>query len=154
MSTKLKILCVSVVVVLGLISSTKATTSQTSYVKEEAQESIRTVQKTVASSSEIPEVLYRIALCESNNRQFTPTGDIVRGRANRLDLGRFQINEYWNGAEAKRLGYDLYTLKGNTAMALHLYKLHGTRDWNWSKFCWDRPLDVILKDHGALQEKK
>lgn len=141
MSTKLKILAVSVLVVSGVFTqTTKTTTATISYEETRPVKEAREV---------LPEVLLKIALCESGNKQFTPAGDTVRGRANRLDLGRFQINEYWNGAEAKRLGFNLYTLEGNTAMALHLYNKNGTRDWNWSKGCWSRPLDVIKKEKGV-----
>lgn len=151
MSTYKKIIVVSVLVLLGIMPWTKTTTSTVSYVEEaKPKEIIQAVPKTATSSAqrELPEILYKIALCESNNKQFTPSGDIVRGRANPADIGRFQINTYWNGEEAERLGYDLYTWEGNTAFALYLYEKNGTRDWNWSKPCWDRPLGVLLREKG------
>lgn len=93
-------------------------------------------------------VLFKIALCESSLRQFEKDGKPLRGKVNPQDVGLFQINEKWNGAEAKKLGHDIYTTKGNIDMASHLYKRSGTRDWNWSKPCWSRSLDVILKEKG------
>jgi len=56
---------------------------------------------------------------------------------NPLDIGKFQINEYYWGAEARRLGFDIYALEGNTAMALWIYEHHGTQPWNWSKANWN-----------------
>lgn len=98
----------------------------------------------VASSSlpKVPAILLRIGGCESgggvNNspRQFNKDGSVVRGKVNRLDIGAYQINLYWNGAKAKELGYDLFTEEGNTKMALWLYGHQGTQPWSWSKPCW------------------
>lgn len=81
-------------------------------------------------------LLDRIAMCESRQRQFNDAGGVLRGGYNPKDVGYFQINEYWNGAEAKRLGYDLHTEEGNIGMALHMYKTQGTKPWNASKKCW------------------
>lgn len=65
---------------------------------------------------------------------------MVRGKQNPRDIGKYQINEYWNGAEAKRLGYDIYTERGNTLMALYLYRTQGVHPWNWSRGCWGKYL--------------
>lgn len=91
-------------------------------------------------------VLVKIAACESQLRHYGPDGKVLRGKVNTKDVGLFQINEYWNGAEAKKLGYNIYTPEGNIAMAVHLYSRSGTKDWLWSKNCWNRPLEVILKE--------
>ena len=84
------------------------------------------------------EVLMKIALCESGGNQFNKDGSILRGKENPQDIGKWQINEYWNGAKARELGFDIYTLDGNYAMASWLYDKNGTKDWNWSKHCWDK----------------
>ena len=90
------------------------------------------------NSDDMPEVLERIAFCESRGRQFDENGDVVRGEHNPDDIGKYQINlEHW-GAEAKKLNYDLFTEEGNRAMALELYRRLGTKPWIWSKPCWDK----------------
>lgn len=87
---------------------------------------------------EVPAILKKISKCESQDRQFNADGSIHRGEINPKDIGKYQINERWNGEEAKRLGFDIYTLEGNTKMALWLYKTRGTQPWNWSKNCWGK----------------
>jgi hypothetical protein len=84
----------------------------------------------------IPPILEKVALCESGGRQYTSTGKVIRGKVDPRDIGKWQINTYWNGAEAKRLGYDVFTLEGNTAMALHLYNTYGLKLWKASRHCW------------------
>ena len=85
----------------------------------------------------IPEVLNRIAYCESRDRQYDENGDVVRG-VNPHDLGRYQINITHWGDEAKKQGFDLHTEEGNEAMALYLYRKFGTKPWHWSQKCWDK----------------
>lgn len=86
----------------------------------------------------IPEILERISICESNGRQFNEDGTVVRGKVNPLDVGKFQINLYYHEAEARRLGFDLFTEEGNTNYALYLYEHEGTAPWNWSSACWSK----------------
>jgi hypothetical protein len=85
--------------------------------------------------SDIP-ILIKIASCESQFRQFDTDGTVLRGKVNPLDRGLFQINEKYHLEASKRLGIDIYTLKGNMAYARHLYEQSGTTPWNWSKECW------------------
>lgn len=97
---------------------------------------------------QFPAILLKIADCESGERdkygraipgtakQFNKDGSVVRGEANPQDIGKHQINLYWNGEKAKQLGYDLFTEEGNTKMALYLYETRGTKDWLWSASCW------------------
>lgn len=77
-----------------------------------------------------------IARCESGFTQFNPDGSVFRGKVNHKDVGYFQINERWNGADAKARGFDIYTEKGNVAYALYLYHSRGTQPWLASKDCW------------------
>lgn len=91
----------------------------------------------IETKEDLPEVLLKIAECESGNRQFDDAGAVIRGRANPLDRGRFQINTYWHGEEAEKRGIDLNTWEGNTQFALILYERNGTRDWGWSAWCWN-----------------
>ena len=91
----------------------------------------------VAEETIIPEILRKIAMCESEGRHFDKNGDVVVG-VNRNDIGKYQINmAYWQ-IEAEKLGLDLYSEKGNEAMALELYRKYGTKPWNSSYKCWGR----------------
>lgn len=89
---------------------------------------------------EIPNILEKIAYCESGNRQYEKNTElplrVLRGKKNQLDVGRFQINEFYHSETAKKLGIDIYTWEGNTQYALYLYGKYGTQPWNWSKPCW------------------
>lgn len=85
-----------------------------------------------------PAVLIDIARCESTYRQFDASGKVLESRTH--DLGIMQINRRWI-PEAKKLGYDITTREGNIGFALYLYRLHGTRDWNSSKECWEPASD-------------
>lgn len=102
----------------------------------------------------IPEILKKISWCESGNRQFNADGSVYHGEINPKDTGKYQINTFWNGEEAKRLGFDLDTLEGNTKMALYMYKYQGTTPWNWSKHCWGDPDRVWTVKNGEYFSKK
>lgn len=97
---------------------------------------LETSIEVVSVLPEVPEILLRIAECESGNRQFNEDGSVVRGKQNPQDIGRWQINLRWNGERAEELGYDLFTEEGNLKMALYLYETRGTKDWSWSRACW------------------
>ena len=90
----------------------------------------------------VPPVMKRIAGCESEGnrnktgRQFDNDGNVVKGWVDKNDIGKYQINETHHGVEAKKLGYDIYTEKGNEAMAMYLYSRQGTEPWYPSKKCW------------------
>lgn len=91
----------------------------------------------VPESVEVPEILKRIAQCESPSGQFEKDGSVVRG-SNRDDIGKYQINlKHW-GDDANTLGYDLFTEQGNELMALHIYHKKGVQPWHWSQKCWDK----------------
>lgn len=92
--------------------------------------------KTVSAIPTLPPIFKHIAQCESQTRQFNADGTIHRGEINPKDIGMYQINEYWNGETARELGFDIYTLEGNTRMALWLYEHRGLQPWAWSKPCW------------------
>jgi hypothetical protein len=81
--------------------------------------------------------LRRICSCESHLTQFEKDGvTVLHGRENPKDLGICQINELYHGEQAKKLGFDLYSLIGNVAYAKHLYESEGTKPWVWSESCW------------------
>jgi hypothetical protein len=89
-----------------------------------------------ASQPIIPPILEKVALCESGGRHYDSTGKVIRGKVDKRDIGKWQINSYWNGAEAERLGFDIWTPEGNQAMALHLYQTQGLKPWDASRSCW------------------
>ena len=55
---------------------------------------------------------------------------------NDQDIGVMQINERYHYDEAKKLGFDIYTLKGNMDFAKHLYLKEGIKPWKSSSPCW------------------
>ena len=97
---------------------------------------IEVVKLPKAYAAEIPPILKKIAVCESGGKQFNSDGSVVRGRINRYDVGRFQINLLYHQEQATKLGYDLMSEQGNTAFALWLYEHQGTKPWGWSNKCW------------------
>ena len=87
--------------------------------------------------AEVP-IMAEVARCESRFKQFDNDGSIHRGVVNRLDLGVMQVNEYYHGKTADKLGLDLYTIEGNIAYAKYLYEKEGTRPWMSSSPCWSK----------------
>ena len=83
-----------------------------------------------------PELLGKIARCESGGRHFEKNGDLLVGKSNPHDLGKYQINALYWKKKADKLGYDLFTEAGNEAMALWLYRQYGTAPWKRSERCW------------------
>jgi hypothetical protein len=62
----------------------------------------------------------------------------MRGRQVPTDVGVMQINEYYHGKAAQKLGIDLHTLDGNLEYAKYLYDTQGTNPWSASAPCWNR----------------
>jgi soluble lytic murein transglycosylase-like protein len=83
-------------------------------------------------------ILVDIARCESSFRQYDADGKILRGKANKDDIGLMQINEKYNGDLAKKLGYDIYTTEGNIQFAKYLYSKQGADPWTYSSKCWTK----------------
>ncbi|MEA2715023.1 MAG: hypothetical protein QOG91_51 [Candidatus Parcubacteria bacterium] len=81
-------------------------------------------------------ILVDIARCESNFRQYGTDGKAIRGTVNKRDVGVMQINEKFQGPQAKALGLDIYSVEGNVTYAKHLYKKEGTAPWISSAKCW------------------
>ena len=84
----------------------------------------------------VPSVMKRIAICESGNRHFDSKGNVIRGKKDKDDIGRYQINTRYHGADAKRLGLDLFDEIDNYKFAMWLYETHGTEPWYPSRKCW------------------
>lgn len=89
--------------------------------------------------SDIP-VMIEIAKCESRFRQHDKNGEVLRGEVNPLDRGVMQVNEYYHGDEAKKLGFDILTIEGNTAYARYIFERQGVRPWKSSSFCWGKTI--------------
>lgn len=82
-------------------------------------------------------VMIEIARCESNFRQFTDSGSVLKGGSAGGMIGIFQFFESIHAPAAKNLGFDLATIEGNLAYAKHLHKSEGTTPWASAKDCWD-----------------
>lgn len=102
-----------------------------------------TIIKTVEADAPI---LERIADCESGingkpgtGRQFLPSGSIVTNSNTNgtTDVGKYQINmSKEHIIEMAKLGFNPFSLEGNTAYAKFLYANRGTGDWSSSAACW------------------
>lgn len=94
--------------------------------------------------SDLP-IMVDIAHCESRFRQTDKAGNIFRGEVNHYDVGVMQINELYHLEDSKKLGYDIYTLKGNMAYARYLYEKQGARPWMSSSPCWAQSKTIAKK---------
>ena len=72
-----------------------------------------------------------IGYCEGNLSQ----NSIHINKDGSRDIGVFQISEKYNGARAKTLGHDIYTLEGNLSYGFFLLVSEGISHWNASKKC-------------------
>lgn len=86
----------------------------------------------------VPEILERIAMCESQGKHLGEDGNVLLGTINKHDIGKYQINALYWDESAKDLGMDIYTEEGNEAFAMELYDRYGTSPWKWSKKCWNK----------------
>ncbi|MCF7865066.1 MAG: hypothetical protein K9M11_00985 [Candidatus Pacebacteria bacterium] len=87
--------------------------------------------------ADIP-LMAEVSKCESRFRQFENDGSVFRGKINDRDVGAMQINEFYHAERAKKLGYNLHTLKGNMDYARLLYKEQGAQPWVSSSPCWKK----------------
>jgi hypothetical protein len=85
-------------------------------------------------------IMAEIARCESRFRHFGKNGSVLRGEIVREDLGVMQVNEYYHGKTADKLGLDLYSIEGNVAYARQLFDKEGTTPWLSSSKCWNKHL--------------
>lgn len=83
------------------------------------------------------ELALAIARCESHLRQYDDkTGEVLRGKANRRDVGVFQINEQYHLEKSRELDLDIYSAAGNIEYAIWLMSAYGRAPWIWSRKCW------------------
>jgi len=87
--------------------------------------------------ADIP-VMQKIAYCESRNRHFDKNGLVLRGEKTSLDRGVMQINLYFHGETAKKMGLDLHDIDDNVAYARYLYQKQGAKPWLSSSACWSK----------------
>ena len=85
-------------------------------------------------------VLVDVARCESSFRQTLADGTILRGKVDSRDIGVMQINTFYHGTEAAKLGLDLTKIEDNMKFARILYENEGTKPWSSSSACWSRSL--------------
>ncbi len=83
-------------------------------------------------------ILAEISKCESTFRQFDSKGRVVRGIENPDDIGLMQINLFYHGETAEKLGYDVFTIDGNLGYAKYLYSKYGDAPWVHSSKCWKK----------------
>lgn len=81
-----------------------------------------------------------IARCESRLRQYDKTGEVLRGEANRRDIGVFQINEQYHLEKSRELDLDIYSAGGNVEYAIWLMSAYGRAPWVWSRKCWSHAI--------------
>lgn len=87
-----------------------------------------------------------IASCESRLRQYDDkTGEVLRGKANRRDVGIFQINELYHLEKSRELDLDIYSATGNIEYAIWLMSAYGRAPWVWSRKCWSATEVTSLK---------
>lgn len=89
--------------------------------------------------ADIP-VMIQVAKCESMFRQTLADGTVLRGKVDSRDIGVMQINTYYHGDTATRMGLDLENIYDNMAYARDLYERQGTQPWSASAPCWSRTL--------------
>lgn len=118
----------------------KTTSANEIFTKAESEAKVRAYFK------DIP-VMIEIARCESEFRQYTDAGNVLRGGDSGGMIGVFQFFESIHAVPAKALGFDLATLDGNLGYAKHVHISEGTVPWNPAKDCWDvAPAKAVVKD--------
>ena len=100
-----------------------------------ATQSISTESYVREYFKDIP-ILAEVSRCESTFRQYGDNGKPLIGKVNKSDIGVMQINTYYHGESADKLGYDLTTIDGNLGYARYLYGKYGTDPWSSSSKCW------------------
>ncbi len=109
-------------------------------VEEAKQETTQnfTVEDVVRDYFKDTPILAEVARCESQFRQYGTDGNPLKGTVDPRDVGVMQINRYYHGDTAKKLGFDLTTIEGNMAYAKNLYDRQGVAPWSASAPCWSK----------------
>ena len=90
-------------------------------------------------------ILAKVAFCESTYTHYLDDGSVIRGLVDNRDVGVMQINTYYHGDTAERMGHDLETLEGNMAYAKNLYDRQGLQPWSASSKCWSKYMHMASK---------
>lgn len=133
------------------IATTTATTTVTVNQNLKNNKNSNFDQKVQNFASDKP-LMIEIAYCESQFRQYNKDGSVLRGRVNNLDVGLFQINEYYHLERSKKLGYDIYSPEGNMAYARVLFNEEGPTPWSSSSPCWSKT-NAYMNYSKAMAEK-
>jgi len=123
--------------VATLEASTTTAITATTTANLKNNKNYKLEQKVKNFTSDKP-LMAEIASCESHNRQYEKDGSVLRGRVNNMDVGLFQINEYYHLERSKKLGYDIYSVEGNMAYARRLFNEEGPTPWSSSSPCWSK----------------
>ncbi len=83
-------------------------------------------------------IMVKIAKCESRNRHFDKTGQVLKGEITPLDRGVMQVNLYYHQKSAEKMGLDLHDIDDNVAYARYLYEKQGAKPWMSSSACWSK----------------
>ncbi len=126
------------------VESSTSTDAKSATTTTLALQDFKTLEEYVRAYFKDTPELAEIAKCESNFRQYDANGAILKGTINKGDIGIMQINKYYNGDNAEKLGYDIYTIEGNLAYAKVLYDKFGTDPWSSSQKCWESKI-VAMK---------
>lgn len=106
----------------------------------------QSVETTVEEYFKEDPIMVRIAWCETKIKHYEKDGTtVLRGTKTPKDIGVMQINEYYHGKTAEKLGINIHSLEGNLAYARYLYEREGTQPWKPSKHCWANPKLAIGK---------
>jgi hypothetical protein len=126
------------------------TNTESTVIVETEMKSEHSVKKVKSTKESVEEyfqdipVLVDVAFCESRFRQTNPDGSVLRGEANRDDVGVMQINEKYHLETSEKLGLDIHSLEGNMAYGRYLYEKFGTDPWEYSSKCWKKHREVAL----------
>ena len=95
------------------------------------------IEQLVIKEFEDAPIMIEVAYCESRFRMFNKEGEVLRGEVNPLDVGIFQVNEFYHLESSKNLDIDIHTIKGNLQYARYLYDKNSLKDWAASRPCWE-----------------
>lgn len=100
-----------------------------------------------------PVILKKIATAESGDSHYCTAAHVRQGCCKKYeigtplvctnkngtkDVGRYQLNTYFWGETAKKLGLNVYDEEDNQRMAEWIYDHHGTQPWHLSQHNWDK----------------
>lgn len=128
-----------------------AASAPVNYQKEEVVEPEPKMVLIATSTDPVPVVvnpdtfLHYASFCESRHRQFNENGDVLQGRVDPDDTGRWQINKRYWLKSAQELGYDIDTEQGNYMMAQHIMEVQGEGAWSASASCIAKNFGYIMR---------